>query len=139
VDTKVAKQANFLYVEDDESNRKVMQLLMQKAVHPQSLTIFENSTNFMERVKALPHSLDVALLDIHVQPHNGFEMLQMLRADPKYQKTKVIALTASVTNEEVERLRSAGFDGGVGKPLRVLTFPGLLSRILKGETIWHVT
>ena len=139
METKTIQQASFLYVEDDASNRQVMQLLMQKVMRAQALTIFEDSVDFMSRVKALSPCPDVALLDIHVRPHNGFEMLAMLRADPQYRHITVIALTASVTNEEVEQLRSSGFDGAIGKPLRASTFPGLLERVLKGESVWYVS
>jgi len=138
METKSFKDTNFLYVEDDASNRKVMQLIMQKAMNVNDLAIFENSNDFMTRVKALPQIPQVALLDIHVRPYDGFTMLEMLRADPDYQNTKTIALTASVTNEEVEKLRTSGFDGAISKPLRVSTFPGLLIRILNGEKIWHI-
>ena len=138
METVKNQQPFFLYVEDDASNRKVMQLIIQKALETDELAIFENSANFMARVKALPRNPHVALLDIHVHPHDGFAMLKMLRSDPDYQNTKIIALTASVTNEEVEKLRTSGFDGAIGKPLRVSTFPALLVRILNGETIWHI-
>jgi CheY-like chemotaxis protein len=138
METKSFQQNSFLYVEDDSSSRMVMQLIMQKAMKVNNLVIFENSHDFMARVKALLQPPQVALLDIHVRPYDGFTMLEMLRADPDYQNTKIIALTASVTNEEVERLRTSGFDGAIGKPLRVSTFPGLLVRILNGETIWHI-
>jgi len=40
-------------------------------------------------------------------------------------------------NEEVELLRTAGFDGVIGKPINHATFPDLLMRILKGEKIWN--
>jgi CheY-like chemotaxis protein len=133
------KDAFFLYVEDDASNRMVMNLIMSKAMGAQNLVIFENSADFMERVKALPKRPDAFLLDIHVRPHTGFEMLKMLRADPDYRDVKVIALTASVTNEEVEELRGAGFDSAIGKPLSISTFPDLLVRVLKGETIWFIS
>ena len=139
METNSFEQTYFLYVEDDASNRKVMQLIMQKAMHVDDLALFENSQDFMARVKALPQPPQVALLDIHVRPHDGFSMLEMLRRDPDYQNTKIIALTASVTNEEVERLRTSGFDGAIGKPLRVSTFPGLMARILGGETVWHIS
>ena len=138
METKSIQQAYFLYVEDNASNRMVMQLIMQKAMQVNDLAIFEDSNNFMPRVKALPQIPQVALLDIHVRPYDGFAMLEMLRADPDYQNTKIVALTASVTNEEVEQLRTSGFDGAIGKPLRVSTFPDLLVRILNGETIWHI-
>ena len=138
METKSIQQAYFLYVEDNASNRMVMQLIMQKAMQVNDLAIFKDSNNFMPRVKALPQIPQVALLDIHVRPYDGFAMLEMLRADPDYQNTKIVALTASVTNEEVEQLRTSGFDGAIGKPLRVSTFPDLLVRILNGETIWHI-
>jgi two-component system cell cycle response regulator DivK len=138
METKSFQQKSFLYVEDDSSSRMVMQLIMQKAMKVNNLVIFEDSHDFIARVKALPRPPQVALLDIHVRPYDGFAMLEILRADPDYKNTKIIALTASVTNEEVEQLRTSGFDGAIGKPLRVSTFPGLLERILNGEEVWHI-
>lgn len=38
-------------------------------------------------------------------------MLAMLRADARYATCKIVALTASVMNEEVEQLRKAGLMG----------------------------
>jgi CheY-like chemotaxis protein len=131
-------QIGFLYVEDDLLSREIMQMMMQNLLGIQKLTVFSDSTDFIERVRALAAKPDVILLDIHVKPHNGFEMLDMLRADPTLRSTKVIALTASVMNEEVQRLRTSGFDGAIGKPLSIQTFPALVTRIVKGETVWHI-
>lgn len=130
---------HFLYVEDDPLSREVMRMIMSNGMGVTKLSIFEDSADFMSRVKALGASPDVILLDVHVQPFSGLEMLQMLRADPDYQGAKIIALTASVMNEEVEQLRTSGFDSAIGKPLSVTTFPGLMERILVGETVWHVS
>jgi CheY-like chemotaxis protein len=102
------------------------------------LTIFEDSANFMARVEGLDVKPDVFFLDIHVRPHDGFAMLKMLREHPDYRDAKVIALTASVMNEEVEELRLAGFDGGIAKPIDQNVFPDLVALILKGERVWHV-
>ena len=138
MEAKTIQNTFFLYVEDNASNVKVVQLLLQKAMGVQNLVIFEHSEDFMTRVKELPERPEVILLDIHVKPYDGFEMLKMLRADAEYDQTRIIAVTASVTNEEVEQLRTCGFDGGIGKPLSLSTFPDLLSRILKGEHVWHI-
>ncbi len=134
----ISDQFSCLYVEDDELNRLVVQILMEETMGVKLLTIFEDSSNFMERVKAMLQLPDVILLDIDVRPLDGFEMLNLLRADPMFDESKMIAVTASVTNEEIEKLRGAGFDGGIGKPLRMETFPGLIAQIHKGETVWHV-
>ena len=130
---------SFVYVEDDMLSREVMQLMMENAMGVTDLTLFENSTDFLIRLDALDHTPDIILLDIYVRPHDGFDMLKMLRKTPRYNATRIIALTASVMNEEVEKLRIAGFDGAIAKPLSVTTFPSLIERIVRGESVWHVT
>ncbi len=127
-----------LCVEDDPSNRLVMKLLVEKMLNPKYYAIFEDSTDFIPRMRNLPTRPDIILLDIHVAPFNGFQMLQMIRDDSVYGDTKVVALTASVMNEEVERLRKSGFDGAIGKPIPLSTFPVIIERIINGETIWQV-
>jgi CheY-like chemotaxis protein len=62
----------------------------------------------------------------------------MLREHPDYHDVMIIALTASVMNEEVEELRLAGFNGGIAKPIDQNIFPDLVALILKGEHVWHV-
>ena len=127
-----------LCVEDDSSNRLVMKLLVEKTLNVAQYAIFEDSRDFLPRVRNLPVRPDIILLDIHVSPFNGFQMLKMIREDVVYCDTKVVALTASVMNEEVERLRNSGFDGAIGKPITLSTFPIVIERIMKGENIWQV-
>jgi len=127
-----------LYVENDPGSRKVMRLLVTRFASPVDLTIFEDSSNFMSRVKALPIVPDVFLLDIHVSPLDGFEMLYLLRHHESYMHCMIVALTASVMNSEVYQLKEAGFDGILAKPLHFHTFPATLERILTGERIWTV-
>lgn len=134
----MTKIACLLCVEDDFSNRLVMKLLVEKTLAVGHYAVFEDSSDFLERVRNLPARPDIILLDIHVSPFDGFQMLQMLRQDPAYGETKVVALTASVMNEEVERLRKSGFDGAIGKPLSLSAFPILIERILNHESIWQV-
>ena len=127
-----------LYVEDDASNRLVMKLLVEKTLNVKNYAIFEDSVDFLSRVRNLPVRPDIILLDIHVSPLNGFQMLQLIREDSVYSDIKVVALTASVMNEEVEQLRTSGFDGAIGKPIPLSTFPVVIERIINGESIWQV-
>ena len=127
-----------LYVEDDPQSRKLMQRLLQNRMGLPNVTIFENSEHFLARVEALDPKPDVIFLDIHMQPHDGFEMLGMLRNLTWTQPTRIVALTASVMNEEVQKLRSSGFDGCLAKPIDLDTFQETLERILRGETIWRI-
>lgn len=131
------KAYHYLYVEDDPLSREVMQMIMEMALGIKTLTVFDDSTNFMERLQGLtmPH---VIMLDIHMKPYNGFEVLDMIRQDPLYDTTTIIALTASVMNEEVAQLRERGFNGAIAKPLSIQVFPNLLHQILQGQAVWHI-
>ena len=131
-------ESHFLYVEDDMLSCQVMDMMLRNGLGVQQLTIFEDSHDFMTRVRSLPSPPDLVLLDVHVAPNNGFEMLQMIREDEDYRNLKVIALTASVMNEEVEQLRRSGFDGAIAKPLSISTFPQLIAGILNGDAVWHI-
>jgi CheY-like chemotaxis protein len=131
------KEKSYLYVEDDYPSRIVLKKLMP-TIGITRLTIFEDSTDFMARFKALDERPDIILLDIHMKPYSGFEMLKMLRDDPELADSKVVALTASVMNEEVDLLRSSGFSGVIAKPIQISILPKLLERIVAGETVWEI-
>jgi two-component system, cell cycle response regulator DivK len=127
----------FLYIENDELSREVMKTLLTRGLGYRELTMFPTSAHFEQHLEGLAQKPDVIFLDIHMEPIDGFEMLKMIRRNQNYYATPVIALTASVMNEEVRRLREAGFDGAIAKPINYDTFPGALVRILNGEQIWN--
>jgi CheY-like chemotaxis protein len=129
----------FLYVEDDPPSREVMRIMIKNFELTSNLVIFEDSHDFMQRLKALPKQPHMILLDVHLQPYDGFAVLDMVRADSECQSTKVVALTASVMNEEIEKLKHSGFDGAIGKPLNARLFPTLLTRLFDGQSVWYVS
>lgn len=128
----------FLYFEDDALSREVMKACLVRGLHYHNVWIYEDSNDFEDRLTRIGSKPDVIFLDIHIQPLDGFSMLKLIRQNPAYQGTKVIALTASVMNEEVKMLKEAGFDGVIAKPLDYDTFPTVLQRIFKGEQVWHI-
>jgi two-component system sensor histidine kinase TorS len=131
-------QYSYLYVEDDPFSREIMNVAMTATMGVKTLTMFEDSANFMERLQALPQRPDLIMLDIHLEPHSGIDLLKMIREDGMYENATVVALTASVMNEEVQILKSSGFDGAIAKPVDVETISHLIKRILGGERVWHI-
>lgn len=127
-----------LYFEDDTLSREVMHICLTRGLGYQNITIFEDSEDFEARLEHLSDKPDLIFLDIHMEPMDGFAMLQAIRQNETYGDTKVIALTASVMNEEVKLLKEAGFDGVIAKPLDFDTFPSVMQRILNGEQVWHI-
>jgi CheY-like chemotaxis protein len=132
------KQLAVLYVEDDPMSRKLMEMLLKNRMGLTNVTIFNDSERFLEKAEALNPRPDIILLDIHVKPYSGFEMLQMLRGLEWTSGIPIVALTASVMNEEVQELKRSGFNGCLAKPIDLDTFPDKLNLILGGETIWSI-
>jgi CheY-like chemotaxis protein len=128
-----------LYVEDDAQSRRIMYITLVKRMQLPHVTILENSNGFLEYVKALDPKPDVVFLDIHVRPLDGFQMLEILRGMDEYQHVPIVALTASVMNEEVFKLRTAGFTACISKPIDVSTFPDIMHDIIAGQFAWNVS
>jgi CheY-like chemotaxis protein len=58
---------------------------------------------------------DLILLDIQLPKKNGLEVCRSLRA--RGLRMPIVALSASVLPEEVERTKAAGFDTFLSKPI----------------------
>ncbi len=66
------------------------------------------------------------LLDINLPKMNGFEVHRIIRQDRRLDKVKVVALSASVMMEDEERIKAAGFDDFIPKPIDT---KGLIKKI----------
>jgi two-component system cell cycle response regulator DivK len=86
---------------------------------------------------AMPQ-VDLILLDIHLPEEDGYEVLTRLRQDDRYSDTRIVAVTADVSNNNLNRARAAGFDGFLAKPIDVDLFPDQIRRILQGESVWEL-
>jgi CheY-like chemotaxis protein len=135
----MSDQPAILYVEDNPQSRRLMHMLLERRMKLEHVTILENSENFLESVEALNPKPDLIFLDIHMQPYSGFQMLEMLRRLGWASHIPIVALTASVMSEEVQKLRTVGFNGCLAKPIDLGTFPDTIARILNGEAIWRIT
>lgn len=127
-----------LYVEDDMLSRAVAEILFTQVLGFQHVTTFENSENFIDRLQKLESKPDVIFLDIQMRPHDGYELLEMLRKQPDYADATVVALTANVMAHDVEKLKQVGFNGLIGKPLMREIFPQLVQNIIAGQAVWYI-
>ena len=133
-----SQQPVLVYVEDDEASILVMKMVVERVMGLPTLYVLQSRADFVQEVRGLGVVPDVFLLDIQMKPYGGVELLSMLRGDLLFKCSKVVALTASVTNEEVSLLKRGGFDGAIAKPINIEAFPGLIAKIMKGESVWYI-
>lgn len=106
--------AKVLVIEDHLINMELTVLLLEKGGH--SVLGARNAEEglVMARVE-LP---DVILMDIQLPGMDGLTATRVLKADPATLAIPVIALTALAMKGDEERIREAGCDGYLAKPLR---------------------
>jgi len=125
-------------VEDDANNRLVITRLL-KLAGVLSQNIYDTDCDAIALLNTLPpNTVDIVFLDIQLPKKDGYTILQELRADPRYAGLRVVALTANVMRQDIERARAAGFDGFIGKPVDGRRFSETLNRLLTGESVWTV-
>ena len=63
------------------------------------------------------HAPALVLLDLQMPGWDGFEILRRIRADARWRRVRVLALTASAMQGDRERALAAGFDDYITKPI----------------------
>ncbi|HYF62873.1 MAG TPA: response regulator [Herpetosiphonaceae bacterium] len=79
----------------------------------------------------------LVLLDLQLPQLDGYAVLNRLRQLPGGAGTKVIAVSANVLGTDLDAAQAAGFDGFLGKPLKIQRFSEQIRRILNGEFVWE--
>jgi len=106
-----------LLVDDVEINREIVLTLLE----PTQLGIYcaENGAQAVKMFKASPFKYDLILMDIQMPEMDGYEATQLIRAldFPKAKSIPIIAMTANVFREDVERCLKTGMNGHIGKPI----------------------
>ncbi len=80
--------------------------------------------------------VDLVLLDLHLPGEDGFAILKKMRANPKFQNARIVAVTASVNTADLVKCQQAGFDSFIGKPVSPSRLPNQIKQLLAGESFW---
>ena len=102
-------------VDDHLLFRKSMTLLINSFEDIKVEIEASNGKDFLDKLKNTP--VDVVLLDIQMPVMNGFEATRQIRnlSGPR-SRTKIMAMTANVTEEEINNCFASGMDEYLAKP-----------------------
>jgi two-component system cell cycle response regulator DivK len=116
-----------LIVEDNDKNLKLVRDVLQV----KGYSTLEAGTAEDGIRLARERSPDLILMDIHLPGMSGLEALKLLRADAATAAMPVIAVTASVMQQDRKQITEAGFDAYVGKPINIKEFLDAVHRVLE--------
>ncbi|MEO8078538.1 MAG: response regulator, partial [Acidobacteriota bacterium] len=110
--------ARVLVVEDNPANMTLVVFLLESAGH----TVFSATNAEAGLTIARDQQPDLLLMDIQLPGMDGLEATALLKQDAATRAIPVIALTALAMKGDEARIRAAGCDGYVAKPLAYKDF-----------------
>jgi two-component system, cell cycle response regulator DivK len=117
-----------LVVDDKEENRR----LLKKILRFHSYTVSEAATGESAIELAQSELPDLILMDIRLREGiDGIEATRRLKELPGTSKIPIIAITASVSPEDMQRALNSGCSGFIRKPIDINEFPDKISEYIK--------
>jgi two-component system cell cycle response regulator len=118
--------AKILVIEDNKDNIELIDFILKAYGYTPLL-----ATSGAEGVQiALEECPDVILLDIRMPGMDGYEVAAALKNEPRLQRTRIVAVTASAMVGDRERIAAAGFHGYIQKPIDPETFVADVERFV---------
>jgi len=121
----VAKK--ILVVEDNELNLKLFCDLLR--AHGYETEAVRDGREAVERTRAFQPAL--IIMDIQMPHISGLELIEQLKRDAVLQSIPVMAVTAYAAKGDEERIRDAGAEGYVSKPISVMKFVEAVGALLE--------
>ena len=110
--------AKVLIIEDNPANMKLAAFLLQSAGH----TVLSATDAEVGLTLARAEHPNLILMDIQLPGMDGLEATVLLKRDDATRTIPVIALTALAMKGDEQRIRAAGCDGYIAKPLAYQDF-----------------
>jgi two-component system cell cycle response regulator DivK len=110
--------AKVLIVEDNPTNMTLAIFLLSSVGH----AVLSATDAEAGLALAREEQPDLILMDIQLPGMDGLEAAALLKADQATRAIPVIALTALAMKGDEERIRAAGCDGYIAKPMRYREF-----------------
>jgi two-component system cell cycle response regulator DivK len=121
--------AKILIVEDNALNIKLFcDLLAAHGHEPEAVT---DSRTALDAARAFDP--DLVITDIQLPHVSGLDLIRLIRKDDELARVPIMAVTAYSARGDEERIRAAGAQAYVSKPISVVRFAETVDELLKGD------
>jgi two-component system cell cycle response regulator DivK len=118
--------AKILIVEDNALNIKLFcDLLAAHGHEPEAVT---DSRNAVEKAKDFEP--DLVITDIQLPHVSGLDLIRIMRKDEQLASVPIMAVTAYSARGDEDRIRAAGAQAYVSKPISVMKFAQTVDELL---------
>nr|WP_283937983.1 response regulator [Sphingomonas caseinilyticus] len=120
--------ARILVVEDNALNIKLFCDLLN--AHGHETEPVTDSREALDAARSFKP--DLVITDIQLPYVTGIELMELLRADEELKDVPIMAVTAYAAAGDDERIRAAGAQAYVSKPISVMRFAETVDQLLEG-------
>ena len=118
--------AKILIVEDNALNIKLFcDLLAAHGHEPEAVTDSRNALDAARQFRP-----ELVITDIQLPHLNGLDLIKLIRADEAIASVPIMAVTAYSAPGDEERIRAAGAQAYVSKPISVMRFAQTVDELL---------
>jgi CheY-like chemotaxis protein len=108
-----AVKGRVLIVEDNQVNQKLVSALLSKYGYAVAI-----AANGIEALRSLEdEDFRMILMDVQMPVMDGLEATRLIRSNPRWQSTPIIAMTARAMEGDKQSCLSAGMNGYISKPI----------------------
>ncbi len=119
--------AKILIVEDNALNIKLFCDLLEAHGHkPEAVTDSRNALDAARQFEP-----DLVITDIQLPHVSGLDLIRLIRKDERLGEVPIMAVTAYSAQGDEERIRAAGAQAYVAKPISVVRFAETVDELLK--------
>jgi len=115
-----------LVVEDNELNLRLFCDILR--AHGYEADPVRDGREAVDRARAF--APDLVVMDIQMPHISGLEIIEQLKADAALAPIPIMAVTAYAAKGDEERIREAGAEGYVSKPISVIRFVDAVRTLL---------
>ena len=125
------KGRRILLVDDVDINREIVAAILK----PTQIEIdhAQNGTEALKLFSENPDKYDIIFMDIQMPEIDGYQATRIIRTSgsKKAKEIPIIAMTANVYKEDVEKSIESGMNGHLSKPINIKAVMSVLEKYLK--------
>ena len=118
-----------LVVEDNELNLK----LFNDILCINNFNVLSSKDGFDVFNILTKNNVNLILMDIQLNEISGIDIIKNIKSETKFSNIPIIAVTAFVMHEDIQRIINSGCDGYISKPVTINKFICKITEVLENH------
>jgi CheY-like chemotaxis protein len=130
---KIFRGKHILIVEDNVINQKVLMSILDKS--EMIIHVANNGKEAVDFMRSSNMPIEFICMDINMPVMDGYRATELIRTDQRFNTVPIVALTALISDHEIEKMFDMGTTAYIPKPIRIEKLYTVLKLFLIKEEV----